>query len=83
MMTVDNALIARIFAASLAEEDNRIERQVVRATNKLVYEDRVVRNPLYAAAAEIMLKDFDPRRPIQGCSNGANRFAIYAAPRRL
>ena len=57
------------------------ERQVIRATQKLALTGQYVKNPLLAACAEVMLKEFDPDRVIPNCSNSALRASVYVGPR--
>lgn len=82
-MVIDQRLIAQIIASHQAvdEDDQKMVRQIERAMNQLAYEGRYVGNPMLASCAEIMLKDFNPSAIIPGCSNGANRYQIYMAPR--
>lgn len=59
-------------------DDTIFAQQVRRAVNKLQYEGRYVANPVLAACAEVMLRDVP--EVIPGCSNGADRCALYVAP---
>ncbi len=69
-----------MFDHSKHPNDNGFERQVIRATQKLSFGERVA-NPWLLACAEIMLKDFDPGAPIEGSSNGAESARVYVGPK--
>lgn len=57
-----------------------MEKQIMRAVNKLCYEGRHVGNPVLAAAAEVFLREYDAGRQLPTASNGAVRVSVYVPP---
>lgn len=60
--------------------DGIIERNIINEANRPVGADPSV-DPLIAIAAEIFLRPYKPNRRLDMCSNGADRFSAYVAPR--
>lgn len=57
-----------------------MEKQIMRAVNKLYCEGRYVGNPVLAAAAEVFLREYDAGRQLPTASNGAAKASAYVPP---
>lgn len=61
---------------------NEFEREVIRVAHRLSHgEGPDTNDRIVLMGARLILKPFNPRLPIIGCSNGAKQYFTYVAPR--